>query len=173
MQVLKSTFKSSFVKKITKEQVDRLTKAIIIKCINCHGADVYKTGKKFDTDLTNALDKKGYHNKFTKELFKLAGIKFDNSDLIEKQDTVVIGMPTIEEVQGQEQKAGDNFIYSKADKRLSNGEISKLKKNGIDPHNLKPNSDYDLYKDKKGNIFIKLKNSKAQGEWTGYNINDF
>ena len=58
MQVLKSTFKSSFVKKITKEQVDRLTKAIIIKCINCHGTDVYKTGKKFDTDLTNALDKK-------------------------------------------------------------------------------------------------------------------
>ena len=57
-----------------KEQVDRPTKAIIIKCINCHGTDVYKTGKKFDTDLTNALDKKGYRNKFTKELFKLAGI---------------------------------------------------------------------------------------------------
>ena len=93
--------------------------------------------------------------------------------MIEKQDTVVIKMPTIEEVQGQEQKAVDNFIYSKADKRLSNGEISKLKKNGIDLHNLKPHSDYDLYKDKKGNIFIKLKNSKAQGEWTGYNINDF
>lgn len=150
MQVLKSTFKSSFVKKITKQQVDRLTKAIIVKCINCHGADGHKTGKKFDTDLTNALDKKGYHDKFTKELFKLAGIKFDNSDLIKKQNTVIIKMPTIEEAQWQEQKAGDNFIYSKADKKLSNGEISKLKKNGIDPHNLKPHSDYDLYKDKKG-----------------------
>ena len=69
MQVLKSTFKSSFVKKITNEQIDRLTKAIIIKCINCHGTDVYKTGKKFDTDLTNALDKKGYHNKFLQRNF--------------------------------------------------------------------------------------------------------
>jgi hypothetical protein len=30
-----------------------------------------------------------------------------------------------------------------------------------------------LYKDKKGNIFVKLKNGKGQGEPTGYNINDF
>lgn len=28
-------------------------------------------------------------------------------------------------------------------------------------------------KDKKGNIFVKLKNGKGQGEPTGYNINDF
>ncbi|WP_418884067.1 polymorphic toxin type 33 domain-containing protein [Campylobacter majalis] len=48
-----------------------------------------------------------------------------------------------------------------------------MKKGGVDPHDLKPHSDYDLYKDKKGNIVIKLKNGKGQGEYTGYNINDF
>ena len=131
MQVLKSTFKSSFVKKITKEQVDRLTKAIIIKCINCHGADVYKTGKKFDTDLTNALDKKGYHNKFTKELFKLAGIKFDNSDLIEKQN-LLVPMPKnndfnhLKNVYNLQVDIGDNVVTPD----INNNDFEKTKVDG-------------------------------------------
>ena len=81
--------------------------------------------------------------------------------------------PYLGGVEGKEQNFKDNVIYAEKDKKLSNGEISKLKKNGIDPHDLKPHSDYDLYKDKKGNIFVKLKNGKGQGEPTGYNINDF
>jgi len=81
--------------------------------------------------------------------------------------------PYIGGVQGKEQNFKDNVYFAEKDKKLSNGEISKLKKNGIDPHDLKPHSDYDLYKDKKGNIFVKLKNGKGQGEPTGYNINDF
>jgi hypothetical protein len=43
------------------------------------------------------------------------------------------------------------------DKKLSNGEIKKLLDNKIDPHNLKPNSKYDLFKDKDGNIWVKPK----------------
>ena len=58
-------------------------------------------------------------------------------------------------------------------KALSKGEIKKLKDKGVDPQDLKPHSDYDLYKDKRGNIFVKLKNGKGKGEPTGYNIKDF
>ena len=81
--------------------------------------------------------------------------------------------PYLGGIEGKEQNFKDNVYFAEKDKKLSNGEISKLKKNGIDPHDLKPHSDYDLYKDKKGNIFVKLKNGKGQGEPTGYNINDF
>ncbi|HEY5753582.1 MAG TPA: polymorphic toxin type 33 domain-containing protein [Chthoniobacterales bacterium] len=35
-------------------------------------------------------------------------------------------------------------------KRLSKGEIKKLKQAGLDPHDLKPNSKYDLFKDDNG-----------------------
>jgi len=59
------------------------------------------------------------------------------------------------------------------DKALSNGEINKLKKNGIDPHDLKPNSQYDLFKDKDGNIYVKPKDGSGPGDPTGYNIYDY
>ena len=58
-------------------------------------------------------------------------------------------------------------------KRLSPGEIKKLLKSDIDPHDLKPNSKYDLFKDEKGNIFVKPKDGSGPGDPTGININDF
>ncbi|MBI5559212.1 MAG: RHS domain-containing protein [Deltaproteobacteria bacterium] len=60
-------------------------------------------------------------------------------------------------------------------KKLSPGEIKKLINGGEHPHNLKPkpNSRYDLYKDKNGNIEIRPKGGKGPGEPTGININDF
>ena len=46
-------------------------------------------------------------------------------------------------------------------KRLTNGDIEKLQSNDIDPHDLKPNSKYDLFKDKNGEVFVKPKS------WSG------
>ncbi|MDX2230509.1 MAG: polymorphic toxin type 33 domain-containing protein [Leptolyngbyaceae cyanobacterium bins.349] len=62
------------------------------------------------------------------------------------------------------------------DKLLSPYEIAKLKKSGIDIHELKGvrgASRKDLYKDKDGAIYIKLKDGLGAGEFTGLNINDF
>jgi hypothetical protein len=58
------------------------------------------------------------------------------------------------------------------DKKLSKGEIKKLKDAGIDPHDLKPNSKYDLFKDKDGNIIVKPKSGVGPGDPTGLNINN-
>jgi RHS repeat-associated protein len=61
-------------------------------------------------------------------------------------------------------------------KILSPGEISKLKEAGIDIHDLKPKkrgSRFDLFKDKKGNIYLKPKNGKGPGEPIHMNINNY
>jgi hypothetical protein len=57
-------------------------------------------------------------------------------------------------------------------KRLSSGEIKKLQQAGFDPHDLKPNSKYDLFKDKNGNIFVKPKDGSGPGDLTDININN-
>ncbi len=65
---------------------------------------------------------------------------------------------------------------SAQDKKLSKGEIKKLKDGGVDVHDLKGGksaSKYDLYKDPKGNIKIKPKSATGPGEPTGLNINNF
>jgi RHS repeat-associated protein len=65
---------------------------------------------------------------------------------------------------------------SPSDKKLSKGEIDKLKDAGYDPHDLKPKkkgSRFDLFKDKNGNIIIKPKNGNGPGDSTGLNINNF
>ncbi len=52
-------------------------------------------------------------------------------------------------------------------KRLSDGEIEKLKKAGYDIHDLKGEvnaSKYDLFKDSDGNIWVKLKSGKGEAE---------
>jgi RHS repeat-associated protein len=64
----------------------------------------------------------------------------------------------------------------KKDKKLSNGEIKRLKDNGIDPHSLKPKkngSKFDLFKDRNGNIIVKPKNGSGPGDPTFFNINNF
>ena len=57
-------------------------------------------------------------------------------------------------------------------KKLSPGEIKKLQERGIDPHDLKPNSKYDFFKDKDGNIHVKPKDGSGPGDPTGINVND-
>jgi uncharacterized protein RhaS with RHS repeats len=63
------------------------------------------------------------------------------------------------------------------DKKLSPAEAEKLKKGGEDPHKIKegfgPPSRSDLYKDRRGNIYVKPKGGNGPGEPAGLNINDF
>ena len=56
-------------------------------------------------------------------------------------------------------------------KKLSPGEIKKLKKAGINPHELKPNSKFDLFKNKDGDICVMPKDGSGPGDPTGININ--
>jgi len=58
------------------------------------------------------------------------------------------------------------------DKLLSRGEIKKLQDAGHDVHDLKPGKGTDLYKDQKGNIYVKPKGGVGPGDPTGININD-
>ena len=61
------------------------------------------------------------------------------------------------------------------DKKLKKGDIKKLQDNGIDPEELKGGvhtGQWDLFKDRKGNIYIKPKNGSGPGDPTGININD-
>jgi len=65
--------------------------------------------------------------------------------------------------------------YLNEEKKLTPGEIKKLKGAGIDPEQLKggkATGKLDLYKDKKGNIKIKPKDGSGPGEDTGININE-
>lgn len=64
------------------------------------------------------------------------------------------------------------------DKRLTKGEIRDLKRHGIDPEELKRGQGKrtgrsDLFKDQKGNIYVKPKDGSGPGEPTGFNTNDF
>lgn len=62
----------------------------------------------------------------------------------------------------------------KQDKKLSPGEIKKLKKGNEDPEALKGHeSRADLFKDRHGNIYVKPKNGAGPGDPTGININNF
>jgi RHS repeat-associated protein len=59
------------------------------------------------------------------------------------------------------------------DKPLTPGDIDKMKKKGIDPHDLKggtKSGQRDLYKDKAGNVYVKPKGGHGPGEPTGINI---
>ncbi|HEX2952163.1 MAG TPA: polymorphic toxin type 33 domain-containing protein [Armatimonadota bacterium] len=46
-------------------------------------------------------------------------------------------------------------------------------KSGVDPHELKPNSRYDLFKDEDGFIHVLPKKGQGHGDPTGLNINDY
>lgn len=61
------------------------------------------------------------------------------------------------------------------EKRLTPGEIDRLKEAGIDPHDLKKQlgkSKSDLFKRPNGDICVKPKDGSGPGEDTGFNIND-
>ncbi len=74
------------------------------------------------------------------------------------------------------EEAASEEEESKQLKKLSDGEIKALKKGGVDIHKLKEGKgtgQRDLFKDEKGNIYVKDKAGKGSGEPTDYNINDF
>ncbi|MDO3649489.1 polymorphic toxin type 33 domain-containing protein [Nocardia mangyaensis] len=58
------------------------------------------------------------------------------------------------------------------DKILTDKDIKELKSRGHDPHDVKPEppSRYDLYKDGKGNVYIKPKGGKGPGDPTGIRL---
>ncbi|WP_446224821.1 polymorphic toxin type 33 domain-containing protein [Nocardia sp. IBHARD005] len=58
------------------------------------------------------------------------------------------------------------------DKILTDKDIRELKSRGHDPHDVKPEppSRYDLYKDGKGNVYIKPKGGKGPGDPTGIRL---
>jgi RHS repeat-associated protein len=59
------------------------------------------------------------------------------------------------------------------DKLLTPGDIQRLKDHDIDPESVKDNnSGQDLYKDRRGDIYVKPKGGAGPGEPTGININD-
>jgi hypothetical protein len=48
-----------------------------------------------------------------------------------------------------------------------------MKAKGIDPHSLKPKkgaSKFELFKDKEGNVYVKLKNGSGPAEATGVKV---
>lgn len=66
------------------------------------------------------------------------------------------------------------------DRRLSDGEIDALKRGDENPEKLKGDTmgrekvgQFDLYKDREGNIYVKPRGGQCEGEPTGVNINDF
>jgi hypothetical protein len=62
------------------------------------------------------------------------------------------------------------------DKELTEDEVERLENGGEDVHELKGSknaSKRDLYKDKKGNIYVKPKGGRGPGSPTDLNINDF
>lgn len=59
---------------------------------------------------------------------------------------------------------------SKQMKKLTNGDVKKLKKKGMHPHDLKPDKGggkYDLFWGKDGQIYVKPKSGKGPGDPTG------
>ena len=72
------------------------------------------------------------------------------------------------------QSGGSGGSNGAQDKRLSKGEIKKLKESGLDPEELKGGKRtgrLDLFKDKDGNIFVKPKGGSGPGEPLGINLN--
>ncbi len=74
-------------------------------------------------------------------------------------------------------KNGDEVVgfASKQDNALNVWEINNLKKAGYDIHDLKPNSKFDLYKDKNWDIYYKRKPEywNSEPEYVDLNIKDF
>lgn len=72
-------------------------------------------------------------------------------------------------------RAGDERNPAQ-DRKLSDQEIQILLDAGIGVHDLKGGENaakHDLYKDRKGNIYVKPKGGAGPGEPTNLNINDF
>ncbi len=91
-------------------------------------------------------------------------------------DDDVVGSPTISQSVSDSESSrsgGDGCPgSSKQDKKLTRGEIERLKRAGHDPHDLKEHGNSDLYKRPNGEIVEKPKPGRGQGEPVGVNIKD-
>jgi hypothetical protein len=57
------------------------------------------------------------------------------------------------------------------DRKLTPGDIRRLKEHGIDPEEVKEhNAGTDLFKDRLGNVYVKPRDGKGVGERTGINL---
>jgi hypothetical protein len=82
------------------------------------------------------------------------------------------GSNTMSSEEGNQQSDADRNPAD--DQKLTPGEIDKLKGAGHDPEEIKggkATGKLDLYKDKRGNIYIEPKGGGGPGEPTGININ--
>ena len=73
-------------------------------------------------------------------------------------------------------KKNEPFDKTPQMKRLSKGEIKKLKDADLDIHQLKGGKrvgKFDLFKDRQGNIYMKLQSGKGQAEPLNINIKDY
>ncbi|NQY74992.1 MAG: hypothetical protein HRT90_09555 [Candidatus Margulisbacteria bacterium] len=77
-------------------------------------------------------------------------------------------------VEGVEQ--GPEIIEASGRKKLSPGEIRRLKDAGYDIHELKdgfgPSAHSDLYKDKEGNVYIHPKGGGGPGDKTDIKLKE-
>ncbi|MBK7687972.1 MAG: hypothetical protein IPJ35_02990 [Elusimicrobia bacterium] len=80
------------------------------------------------------------------------------------------------EGEGEDDEEDDPERKPSEDRPLSNWEIEKLKEAGYDIHELKGGenaSRRDLFKDRKGNVYIKPKGGRGTGEPLGINLNHY
>jgi RHS repeat-associated protein len=94
----------------------------------------------------------------------------------ETADDDLVGTPTLSQSvsDSESSRSGgeDCSGGSRQDKKLTRGEIERLKRAGHDPHDLKEHRNSDLYKKPNGEIVEKPKPGKGPGDPVGVNIHD-
>jgi len=139
--------------------------------------DIVKTRKRRSCDAACQLRRKAAWTKLEADALMFAVMSFGDDELLpeaEEMEAAAQELAAEAEAAEAEEAAGaaEATRNPAQDKVLSKGDIKKLQKNGIDPHDLKPNSKYDLFKDRKGNVYVKPKDGSGAGDETGINLND-
>jgi len=109
----------------------------------------------------------------------LSGISFSAAALATGGLVTIAGLAVL--ITSIEHAADDEPVWDSTEERarnpaqdkiLTNKDIKELKSRGHDPHDIKPDppSRYDLYKDGKGNVYIKPKGGNGPGDPTGIRL---
>ena len=128
-------------------------------------------------EITNALGK-GIEGtlKELREILNRAGEAARNQ--LDRIEDFVRNVFRSQESEESEEEEGEQERDWKKDRKLSDGEIKKLKDAGYDIHELKSDcpagapSRCDLFKDREGNIYVKPKNGQGPGNPVDVNINN-
>lgn len=136
-------------------------------------------GKVVDTTAA----KIGEVEEKAKQVQQLVTLELSNqaqnvADVTKKGVAGILGVVAAMGMRPDEKQNDDNNISSKRnpkqDKRLTKGEVDSLEKKGYDIHKIKKeygtNSHYDLFKDSKGEIYLKPKNGAGPGESININL---